>query len=54
MKPVRVTGPRYQMRTWLLWLGFIGEAFEKEHLDDAAFRGGQKERRQAIWQGRVA
>ena len=29
MKPVRVTGPRYQMRTWLLWLGFIGEAFAR-------------------------
>lgn len=28
MKPGKGTNPRYEMRTWLLRLGFIGEAFE--------------------------
>ena len=52
MKPVRVTGPRYQMRTWMAAVAGVYRrgirTTEKEHLDDAAFRGGQKERRQAI------
>lgn len=52
MRPVDVTNARYQMRTWLLRLGFIGEAFARprrtllEHLEgDAAFRGGREARR---------
>ena len=52
MRPVDVTNARYQMRTWLLRLGFIGDAFARprrtlfEHLEgDAAFRGGREARR---------
>ncbi len=29
MKPVDGSNPRYQMRTWLLRLGFIGEQFAR-------------------------
>ena len=44
MKPCDMSNPRFQMRSWLLRLGFIGEAFERprrtlmEALDgDSAF-----------------
>ena len=29
MKPCDMSNPRYQMRTWLLRLGFIGDGFER-------------------------
>ena len=29
MKPCDMSNPRFQMRSWLLRLGFIGEAFER-------------------------
>ena len=54
MKPCDMSNPKYQMRSWLLRLGFIGEQFERprqtllEHLDgNAAFfddAGKQKAR----------
>ena len=44
MKPCDMSNPRYQMRSWLLRLGFIGEQYERprrtlmEALDgDSAF-----------------
>ena len=44
MKPCDMSNPKYQMRSWLLRLGFIGEQFARprqtllEHLDgNAAF-----------------
>ena len=44
MKPCDMSNPKYQMRSWLLRLGFIGELFERprqtllEQLDgNAAF-----------------
>ena len=29
MKPCDMTNPKFQMRSWLLRLGFIGEQFER-------------------------
>ena len=29
MKPCSMSNPKYQMRSWLLRLGFIGERFER-------------------------
>lgn len=58
MKPCNMSNPKYQMRSWLLRLGFIGEQFARprqtllEHLDgNAAFfddvgRQKAKEKRQ--------
>lgn len=58
MKPCNMSNPKYQMRSWLLRLGFIGEQFAQprqtllEHLDgNAAFfddvgRQKAKEKRQ--------
>ena len=58
MKPCNISNPKYQMRSWLLRLGFIGEQFARprqtllEHLDgNAAFfddvgRQKAKEKRQ--------
>ena len=44
MKPCDMSNPRFQMRSWLLRLGFIGDSFERprrtlmETLDgDSAF-----------------
>ena len=58
MKPCDMSNPKYQMRSWLLRLGFIGEQFARprqtllEHLDgnaaffDDAGRQKAKEKRQ--------
>ena len=58
MKPCNMSNPKYQMRSWLLRLGFIGEQFARprqtllEHLDgnaaffDDAGRQKAKEKRQ--------
>ena len=58
MKPCNMSNPKYQMRSWLLRLGFIGEQFAQprqtllEHLDgnaaffDDAGRQKAKEKRQ--------
>ena len=58
MKPCNMSNPKYQMRSWLLRLGFIGDQFARprqtllEHLDgnaaffDDAGRQKAKEKRQ--------
>lgn len=55
MKPCDMSNPRFQMRSWLLRLGFIGEAFERprrtlmEALDgDSAFFT-EEQKHLAMW-----
>lgn len=55
MKPCDMSNPRFQMRSWLLRLGFIGEAFERprrtlmEALDgDSAFFT-EEQKYNAMW-----
>ena len=51
MKPCDMSNPRFQMRSWLLRLGFIGEAFERPRRtlmealdgDSAFFTNAQKQ-----------
>ncbi len=51
MKPCDGTNPKYQMRSWLLRLGFIGEEYERPRRtllaglegDTAFFTADQKE-----------
>lgn len=64
MKPCNMSNPKYQMRSWLLRLGFIGDQFARprqtllEHLDgNAAFfddAGRQKAKEKRQWQKAVA
>ena len=48
MKPCDMSNPKYQMRTWLLRMGFIGEEFERSRKtllegDQAFFTDAQKQ-----------